>query len=312
MVRPTRSSLSRKLAPVLGPLAPLLRRRHSLARQRVDFDKGLPVPADISLRSALVGGVPAEWATPPEAGAGVVLYLHGGGYLIGSIVSHRELGSRIGRVARARVLLLGYRLAPEHPFPAAVDDAVAAYRALLTGGISPGCIAFVGDSAGGGLALATLLALRAAGDPPPAAAATLSAWTDLALTGPSLSRLTHDPYLTREGLEVAARAYLAGADPRHPLASPLYGAFAGLPPLLLQVSADEILVDDSRRVAAKARAAGVEVVLDEVPGLAHVFQRFPGSDPVIRRAVGRIGAFLLARWREGETSGREGASRDHS
>lgn len=297
LVKPFRPGVIRRVYPLFGPLRLRCRGLPTLARQRADFDKSLPLPADVSCRPVMVGRVPAEWVWTPEADRGVLLYLHGGGYLIGSIASHRELSARLGRAARGRVFLLDYRLAPEDPFPAAVEDAIAAYRFLTAAGIAPSQIAIAGDSAGGGLALATLLALRPAGDPLPAAVVTLSAWTDLALTGASLNCPTpHDRFITRAGLQAAALAYLAGEDARHPLASPLYGDFAGFPPLFLQVSADELLADDSRRVAAKAHSAGVEVFLDEVPRRAHVFQRFPDGDPTVSQAIERIGRFLHTTW----------------
>jgi acetyl esterase/lipase len=225
----------------------------------------------------------------------VILYLHGGGYMLGSIHTHRELVSRLSRAAGARGLLIDYRLAPEHPFPAAVDDALAAYRFLLSGGIEPRRIAIAGDSAGGGLTLATLLALRDAGDPLPAAGVGLSPWTDLEGLGASAQPgAVDDPLLTLAGLREMAGRYAPGAL-RNPLASPVHGSYRGLPPLLLQVGTREILLDDSTRVAERARAAGVDVTLEKWDGLIHVWQLFGSEIPEARQAVQAIGDFLRKR-----------------
>lgn len=281
----------------LSGLREILKPGTSLADMRAGFDgAAAPVAPDVSLTPVTVGGRPAEWIAPPNAGDAVVLFLHGGGYVIGSIVSHRDLAARIGRAAAARVLLIDYRLAPEHPYPAAVEDAVAAYRDLLGQGIRPAQIAIAGDSAGGGLALATLLALRDGGDPLPAAAVTLSAWSDLAITGDSIvSRADVDPFVAADGLKGMAGAYLNGREAHDPLASPLYGDFRGLPPLLMQVGTAEVLHDDTVRVAERARAAGVAVTLDVAPDMIHVYQAFAAIVPEGARAIERIGGFLRAR-----------------
>jgi monoterpene epsilon-lactone hydrolase len=269
----------------------------TLAERRAQLDQtAARVRSDIELTPVEAGGVPAEWIAPPGAGRTRILYLHGGGYAIGSIVSHRGLVSRIARAAEAKALLIDYRLAPEHPFPAAVDDSVAAYRFLLKEGVAPGEIAIAGDSAGGGLALATLIALRDAGDPLPACGVTLSAWADLAITGESYTtRLAVDPGSDLDRLKQMADYYLNGADPRHPLASPLYAEVAGLPPLLMQVGTDEVFQDDSIRVAERAKAAGVDVTLEVEPGMVHVFQTYASMLPEAAAAIDRIGAFVRAR-----------------
>ena len=256
---------------------------------------GLPLPEKVTVNAVRVGELDADWVTMPNSANGrVVLYLHGGGYVMGSRSTHRELAARIARDAAARVLLLEYRLAPEHPFPAAVDDATAAYRWLRKQGIAASSIAIAGDSAGGGLTLATLLALRDAGDALPACAVCLSPWTDLEGTGASAQPGgADDPMVTVAALRDMGRAY-AGDALRNPLAAPLYGSFKGLPPLLVQVGTREILLDDSTRVADKARAAGVTVRLEIEEGAPHVWQAMPHVPEAIE-AVKRIGAFVRER-----------------
>jgi acetyl esterase/lipase len=252
-----------------------------------------PLAPDVRSEAVQAGGVPAEWVRVPESRSpATILYLHGGGYVIGSLDTHRELVSRIVREAQASGLSVDYRLAPENPFPAAVEDATAAYRWLLAQGVEPSRIVVAGDSAGGGLTLATLLALRDAGDPLPAAGVCLSPWTDLEGTGPSARPgAVDDPLLELEGLQQMGRTYAEGRL-RDPLAAPLYADYAGLPPLLIQVGTREILLDDSTRVAEKARAAGVDVTLDPWEGLIHVWQLFGPNVPEARSAVSRIGEFV--------------------
>ena len=239
-------------------------------------------------------GVPAEWITTPGAANDrVIYYLHGGGYVFGSISSHRELISRLSRAAGARALAIDYRLAPEHPFPAAVEDSTAGYRWLLSTGVDPSQIVIAGDSAGGGLTVATLLALRDAGDPLPAAAVCLSPWVDLEMIGESMTtKADADPILERRGILQAAEAYLGGADPRTPLAAPLYGDFKGLPPLLIQVGTAETLLDDSTRLAERAKSAGVEVVLEPWDDMIHIWQFFAATVPEGQQAIERIGEFI--------------------
>jgi len=253
-----------------------------------------PVEPDIVSREVDAGGVPADWVTVDGSDADrVVLYLHGGGYVMGSRNTHRGLAGRIARAAKASVLLPEYRLAPEHPFPAAVDDATACWRWLVSQGFAPQRMAIAGDSAGGGLTLATLLALKADGAPIPACAVALSPWTDLEGSGPTAEPgAVDDPMLTPDGLRVTGQQYAAGAL-RHPLAAPLHGDLAGLPPLLLQVGTREVLLSDSTRFAEKARAAGVDVTLEIEEGLIHVWQMFPDV-PEAQSAVQRIGAFVRA------------------
>jgi acetyl esterase/lipase len=222
-----------------------------------------------------------------------MLYLHGGGYVVGSIATHLGLAGRLSRAAAARVLLLNYRLAPEHPFPAAVEDATAAYRWLLGTGVKPGRIAIAGDSAGGGLTVATLVALRDAGEPLPAAGVCQSPWIDLEGAGESVTTKAHvDPLVHKDMLLKMASWYLAGANPRTPLAAPLYADLQGLPPLLVQVGTAEILLDDATRLADRARAAGVAVTLEPWEGMIHVWQLFASILPEGQQAIDRIGAFV--------------------
>jgi len=244
------------------------------------------------------GGVPSAWVWPPEVTSGcAVLYLHGGGYIAGSIRTHRPLAARISRAARAPVLLVDYRLAPEYPFPAAVCDATSAYRWLLGRQFSPSKLAVAGDSAGGGLAIASMIALRDDGVELPAAGVCLSPWLDLAMTGASVATNEgKDPVLRRADLEFMAARYLGAADPRTPTASPLYARLAGLPPLLFQVGTDEILLDDARRCAERARREGVSVELEVWEGMIHVWQFAVGLIPEAARAVRRVGGFVRARW----------------
>jgi monoterpene epsilon-lactone hydrolase len=262
-------------------------------------------PAGTVVEPVEANGVPAEWVTAAGVGDGrVLLYLHGGAYQIGSPVSLRHLVALLSGAARARALSLEYRLAPEHPFPAAVDDAVAAYRWLLGEGTDPATIAVAGDSAGGGLALGTLVALRDAGEPMPAAAVLLSPWTDLALTGESLrTRAAVDIMLKPGSMHQTVAVYLAGEDPRHPYASPLYADLRGLPPLLIQVGDAEVILDDSTRVAARAREAGVDVTLEVWDEMPHVFHAFAGLLPESDQAIERIGEWLQHRYRAAAPAG---------
>lgn len=243
------------------------------------------------------GGVPAEWVVAAGVDSDrVLLYLHGGAYQIGSPATHRHMVALLSGAARARVLSVGYRLAPENPFPAAVDDAVAAYRWLLAAGTDRGVLALGGDSAGGGLALASLVALRDAGEPMPAAAVVMSPWTDLALTGESLqTRADADVLIKPGGMAETAEAYLAGQDPRHPYASPLYADLHGLPPMLIHVGDAEVILDDSTRLAARARAHGVDVTLEVWDEMPHVWHAFAGMLPEADQAIERIGSWLTER-----------------
>ena len=274
----------------------------TLAEQRAASMAGISamgtMPDGVAVNDIeLPGGIPAQWVTPDGADPSkVVMYLHGGGYVILSMRSHTRLVAHIASAAGCRALNVDYRLAPEHPHPAAVDDALAAYRWLLDQGVEPGNIAISGDSAGGGLTLATLLAIKDAGLPQPAAAVPMSPWVDLEGIGESMdAKAEHDLMVQRDGLKQMADMYLNGADARHPTAAPLYGDLRGLAPLYIQVGGDETLLDDSTRLASRAAHAGVEVRLDVFPEMQHVFQVMAGQVPEADDAVARIGAFLRER-----------------
>jgi monoterpene epsilon-lactone hydrolase len=257
-----------------------------------------PAPEGTTATPINAGGIPAEWVVADHAVSDRrLLYLHGGGYVICSPATHRDLAGRLAKASGVSVLVIAYRLAPEHPYPAAVEDATAALRWMNDNGpegSAPASATFVaGDSAGGGLALATLLATRDAGGRMPNAAALISAWTDLACTGDSLTtRADVDPLVTEGVLQRMVKEYLQGGDPTQPLASPLYADLRGLPPLLVQAGDAEVLLDDSRRIAEKAKAAGVNVTLEVYPEMVHIFQLFAPVLPEGQQAIDRIGAFL--------------------
>src|SRR6266404_1972965 len=255
------------------------------------------VASDVSCEPVNAGGVPAEWIAAPGAVQDrVILYLHGGGYVIGSINTHRAMIARIARASNAKALALDYRLAPEHPFPAAVDDATAAYKWLLAEGYKPGKIVIAGDSAGGGLTLAALVALRDSGQPMPAGAVPISPWTDLEGTGESVrSRAAKDPMVSQENLAAMAKHYVGDHDPKNPLISPLHANFRGLPPMLIHVGDAEILLDDATRVAERAKAAGVEVELEVWDDMMHVWHVFAKLLPEAQQAIDKIGKFVIAR-----------------
>jgi monoterpene epsilon-lactone hydrolase len=256
-----------------------------------------PVPPDVLVTEVDAGGVPAHWLDAPGTDAGrVLLFLHGGGYELGSRRSDGELAARLGRAGGMRVLFPEYRLAPEHPFPAAVDDALAVWHWLRADqGVSAGSVALAGDSAGGGLAVALLVAARDAAGALPAAAVLMSPTVDLTSSGASMTeRVSQDPFSTPALLRQLAASYLAGADPRTPLASPLFAALGGLPPLLIQVGSADLLLSDSERLAAAAAKAGVDVTLEVGEGLTHVFPILLGT-PEAAEATERTGKFLRAR-----------------
>jgi monoterpene epsilon-lactone hydrolase len=268
-------------------------------RRRLDALGGqYPLPADVRVEAADANGVPAEWTSTSEVDpTRVILFLHGGGYTTGSLTSHRHMVAQAGREARARTLALNYRLAPEHPFPAAVEDAVAGYRFLLLQGYAPNHIAVAGDSAGGGLTVALLVSLRDAGLPLPACAWCSSPWVDLEGIGDSMkAKADADPMVQRPYLMELAAAYLNGADPRAPLAAPLYADLRGLPPILIQVGSAETLLDDAIRLAGAAGAADVRVRLEVWPDMIHVWQLFYQQVAAGRRALAEVGLFIRSNW----------------
>ncbi len=242
-----------------------------------------------------IGKAKADFITAPGAdGDRAILYLHGGGYVLGSIDSHRDMCERLSRAAKARVLALDYRLAPENPFPAAVEDAQAAYRWLLEKGFAPSKLAISGDSAGGGLTLTTLLALKRDGDPMPGCATPISPWVDLEGTGESVTkRAASDPMVQKEMLLQLASTYVPNGNVRDPLAAPLYGDLAGLPPLLIHVGEREVIYDDAKRIYDKAKAAGVDATLEEGPGMIHVWHIFANKLDEGEEAIRRLGAFIV-------------------
>jgi monoterpene epsilon-lactone hydrolase len=253
-----------------------------------------PMPADAKTEKLTVAGVPALWVEVPESQPQrAVLYLHGGGYVVGSILSHQELAARIARAAKARVLVLDYRLAPENPYPAAVEDAVGAYQFLLDAGLAPSRLTIAGDSAGGGLTVAALVALRDRGLPLPGAGVALSPWADLTLSGETITtKVTEEPVLSLESLQLWASLYAAGTDAADPLVSPVNADLSGLPPLLVQAGTSEVLLSDAERLAERVRAAGGVVEYQPEPGLFHCYQLFP-IYPEAFSSVERIGQFIL-------------------
>ena len=261
-----------------------------------DLASAQPLPADVTVTSAALGGVPtAEITIDGVEPRHVVLYFHGGVYVIGDAFQAAGLTSQIGRRTRARVISVDYRLAPEHPYPAAVDDALAAYEALLNNGTAPSDIAFAGESAGGGLAVATLLNARDQGLPLPAAAFVMSPYVDLTLSGTTLeAKREVDPLLSRELLEPRVTDYLSGQDAALGLISPLFAGLSGLPPLIIQAGTHEVLLDDALRLARKAALADVEVTLDITPGVPHVFQAYHPLLDEAAVALDKAGQLLSA------------------
>ena len=277
-------------------------RNQDIAKVRARLDRAAfraKLPANWLIRTAAEAPLNGDWVEPVSnadaARRRCLLYLHGGGYIAMSPKTHRPITSRLAVWSDTRLFALDYRLAPEHPFPAAVEDAVAAYRTLIATGISPARIVVAGDSAGGGLALALLLALRDAGERLPAAAVLFSPWTDLAATGQSIiGNAAADPLIVAPWLEPVARLYLGDTPATNPLASPVYADLTGLPPLFIQASDSEILLDDARRVAGNARRDGVRATLRIWPGLPHVWHLFAPVLPEARAALREAAEFVAA------------------
>jgi epsilon-lactone hydrolase len=266
-------------------------------QRRRDIDErglGHRLAGDVGVEPVTANGVRAEWTTTPnDARDAALLYLHGGGFVIGSLDSHRHLVAEAGRASGIAALALDYRLAPEHPFPAAVDDALAGYRFLLGRGIAPGRIAIAGDSAGGGLVVSAMLAIRDAGLPQPGCGWGISPWVDMEAIGETMSsRAGADPTVQRAGILDMAKMYLNGADPRSPLAAPIYADLKGLAPLLIQVGACETLLDDALRLAGAAGAADVRVDLQIWPEMIHVWHLFHPELQAGLKATEAGGAFV--------------------
>jgi acetyl esterase/lipase len=291
----------------LEDITQMLRARREEADPDISFEESramfeemvglFPVPEGVSSTPVDAGGIAGEWI----AAAGVtdeqtIYWLHGGGYCIGSINTHRALLGSISAASGARALAIDYRLAPEDPFPAAVEDAVSGYLWLLSTGAEPAQVVIGGDSAGGGLAMATLIALRESGKPLPAGAVCISPWTDMTMTGDSLdSKAEADPMITVDGITRVRDAYVGSSDPRGPLTSPIYADLSGLPPLLIQVGENEVLLSDSTRLAERAEAVGVDVTLEVWPDMIHVWHFFAAMLPEGQQAIDRIGAWVKER-----------------
>jgi len=300
MVSPELTSLVAALraTPILPPDGDLATVRATMEA----LITAAPMPEGVSYEPTQIGGVPAEWARTSAATDGrTLLYFHGGAYCIGSVATHRGLVGRLALAIGADALSVDYRLAPEHPFPAAVEDGVAAYRALVASGVSPSRIVVAGDSAGGGLTVASLLALRDAGERLPATAVCISPWLDMTGSGASFhTRAAEDPMLGPDALPFYSGMYLAGKDPRTPLASPALADpsyLRGLPPILIHVGTAEILLDDSTRFAANARKADVDVTLEIWDEMIHVWHAFAPELPEAVRGITRIAEYLGPRLR---------------
>ncbi|MHA1932263.1 MAG: alpha/beta hydrolase [Promethearchaeota archaeon] len=253
------------------------------------------IPDDVKIEEITVSGIPSIWISTPEVvKEQVILYLHGGGYALGSINTHKTLGAKISRSSKSRVLMINYRLAPENPYPAALEDSVTVYQWLIDDeGIDPKNIVISGDSAGGGLTAASILKIRDLSIALPAGGVLLSPWTDLDGTGNSVrTKRRIDPYLDASELFFMANLYIGDEDPKNPYISPLYADLKGIPPLLIQVGTAEIILDDSTRFAEKAKSAGVDVTLDVWEDMIHVFQAFAFWAPEGKQAIEKIGEFI--------------------
>jgi epsilon-lactone hydrolase len=267
-----------------------------VAAMRRNLDRiGGKLPADVTAIPDVVGGVEGEWILPASADqSAAMLYLHGGGYVAGSVDSHRNLLGHLAKAIGCRLFAANYQLAPEYPHPAPVRDATAAYRGMVDQGISPSRLAIAGDSAGGGLTVATLVNLRDEGDRLPAAAAVISPWIDLEATGESATtRAAVDPMITPGSLREIARLFIGDdGNPRDPLAAPLHADMTGLPPMLIQVGDAEVLLDDANRLAAKITESGGQAELEVWPEMIHVWHGSAGFVPESDQAIERIAAFV--------------------
>ncbi|MGE0418846.1 MAG: alpha/beta hydrolase, partial [Acetobacteraceae bacterium] len=275
-------------------------RPSEISEMRATTDaRGLAIglPSDVTVTPVSANGVKAEWtATPGAAQDAVILYVHGGGYVIGSLDSHRHMVAEIGRRSAVRMLALEYRLAPEHPFPAPVEDTVAAYRFLLESGFNPGRILIAGDSAGGGLVVGAMLAIKDAGLPTCAGGWCISPWVDMEALGASFTdRAATDPTVQKQTILFMAEKYLGGADPRSPYAAPIHGDLKGLPPLLIQVGACETLLDDSLQLARLAGMADIPVDLQVWPEMIHIWHIFHPVLGAGKRAIADGGAWVQKR-----------------
>lgn len=255
------------------------------------------VPPELKVERAEVGGIPGDWLSMPGADANrVVLYIHGGAFVLGSARGYRAMCARLAKATQARIFVADYRLAPESPFPAAIQDCAAAYRGLLAQGVAPSSIVIAGDSAGGNLTVATLLSLRDAGVPLPAAGVCISPWVDLECVGETMkTKADVDPLCEYNSMILEAGLYLNGQNARAPLASPIHADLRGLPPLLIQVGTEETLLDDSKRLAQAAEKAGVPVALDIFEDMPHVWHVFAEYLPEAQQAIDKIGDFVIGK-----------------
>jgi epsilon-lactone hydrolase len=288
-----RQTFKRRLENIMGVSAAEIRR----SRRRVERTGALSPPICGTIIEPIdADGITGEWVRHPRSdNRRAVLYLHGGAYAVGSAATFREFASRLAAACGAPVLALDYRLAPEHPFPAALEDATAAWDHLLGTGLDPASVALVGDSAGGGLALATTMSLRDKGQALPGALVCFSPWTDLTASGLSVTdNAPRDPFLVAHLLASAAESYTGAADPTNPLISPLFGNFTGLPPLLIHVGTTEVLLSDSTRFAEKAIAAGVDTTLRCWEDAAHIFHLLARIVPEGRKAILESGRFVTS------------------
>lgn len=291
------------LKPMLGPTPAISTQRRLLKLLGV----ATMVPRDVKATPRTIGGAPGEVLQPPSPSQdGVILFLHGGGYCVGSLDSHRPLSATLAKASGLTVFALDYRLAPEHPYPAALNDAVSAYRSLLDEGHER--IVLAGDSAGGGLALATALSLRDAGLPSPAALLLVSPWGDLGCGGATMvSNAAADPMLSQAALQRWAAAYVGRVPTDHPLCSPLFADLKGLPPVILQAGSDEILLDDTLRLEKALQQARVPVTLQVYPGLWHDFHLQAGVLDEADDAIGKLGSFARETLAAGAAAPRRGA-----
>lgn len=278
-----------------GPDTPFMERR----KQAAEFEAAFVMPPGVEAEEGNLGGIGVEWIVPSGAErTPIVFHLHGGGYVLGTPAGSRPFTTELALRTNARIVSVDYRLAPEHPYPAAVDDAVAAYAALLGQGVPPQAIAVGGESAGGGLTIAMLLAARDRGLAMPACAFAVSPWTDVTCEADSFdTKASVDPLLTRRSLKQMGDAYIANGDGRAPYASPLYADLRGLPPLLIHVGSDEVLLDDSVLLHKRATTAGIDTTLNVADGMIHVWHMFHGMLPEGAAAIGEIAEFAKAHWK---------------
>src|SRR5580704_9553611 len=281
--------------------------RGTLAESRQhaeDFFAKYSVPPELKLEHAEVGGIPGDWLTMPGADAKrVVLYIHGGAFVLGSPRGYRSMCARLAKATRARIFVVDYRLAPEFPFPAAIQDAADAYRGIVKQGVAPLSIVIAGDSAGGNLTVATLLSLRESEVPLPAAGVCISPWVDLECAGETMkTKANVDPLCEHDSMLLEAGLYLNGHTARDPLASPIHADLHGLPPLLIQVGTEETLLDDSTRLAKRAEEAGVPVTLEIFEGMPHVWHVFADYLPEAQQAIEKIGEFVIGKTARASTT----------